>query len=102
MTPTKFTQEIKDNWLANLRSGKYKQGFVTLHNKTDNTYCVLGVLMVFANIPDPYSFISETLGEKTLNHIYGTNDKRRYRFFFFLSRDYSNVIPLIEKLPTQE
>jgi len=35
-------QEIKDKWVAALRSGEYKQGKNRL--RTDDTYCCLGVL----------------------------------------------------------
>lgn len=38
-------QEIKDTWLAELRSDKYTQGQRFLHNQTDNSYCCLGVLL---------------------------------------------------------
>lgn len=31
-------------WIIALRDGKYKQGEGSLHNKSDNTFCCLGVL----------------------------------------------------------
>ncbi len=37
-----MNKEIKDRWLAALRSGEYKQ--TTLYLKDDNGYCCLGVL----------------------------------------------------------
>jgi hypothetical protein len=40
----KLRPEFKQIWLERLRSGKYKQGHETLHDKDDNTYCCLGVL----------------------------------------------------------
>ncbi len=43
----KFTQEIKDAWVAALRSGDYQQGYESLkYVNTDETakYCCLGVL----------------------------------------------------------
>lgn len=36
--------EIKQQWIAALRSGEYKQGKRVLHNVDENTYCCLGVL----------------------------------------------------------
>ena len=46
--PVKFTQEIKDNWLANLKSGEYVQGFHSLmdydHELNKPLNCCIGVL----------------------------------------------------------
>lgn len=39
MTPNK-----KKNWLAALRSGKYRHGTDQMFNRHENTYCCLGVL----------------------------------------------------------
>lgn len=39
----KMNQEIKEKWLAALRSGKYKQGKTVLRSQ-DDCYCCLGVL----------------------------------------------------------
>jgi hypothetical protein len=39
-----FTQEIKDKWLAALRSGKYQKGRRALY--TDGKFCCLGVAAV--------------------------------------------------------
>ena len=36
--------EIKQQWVAALRSGEYRQGKHVLHNVDENTYCCLGVL----------------------------------------------------------
>lgn len=38
-----MTPELKSNWVAALRSGKYTQGQTYLRSKTDK-YCCLGVL----------------------------------------------------------
>jgi hypothetical protein len=43
-------QELKDKWIAALRSGKYKQGKYQLRD-SDNCYCCLGVLCEVAGIP---------------------------------------------------
>lgn len=38
-----MNQEIKNQWVAKLRSGEYEQGYNALRSK-DNKYCCLGVL----------------------------------------------------------
>jgi hypothetical protein len=40
--------EIKKDWVAELRSGKYEQGANYLHNIDQGTYCCLGVLCKMA------------------------------------------------------
>ena len=103
----KFTKEIKKNWLKALKSGDYKQGFVSLFNETDNSYCCIGVL---GHITEglnnnegteneellPYKFLKDN--GITCSDIWSVNDDRNYRETG--KRDYSNVIPLIEQLPT--
>ncbi len=44
-----MTQELKDKWVAALRSGKYQQG--TIHLQHDNRFCCLGVLCEVAEVP---------------------------------------------------
>lgn len=39
-----MNEEIKKEWVAALRSGKYKQGKKYLRNKKDDTFCCAGVL----------------------------------------------------------
>jgi hypothetical protein len=39
-----MNQDIKNKWIDALLSGEYKQGYSVLHNRDDNSYCVLGVL----------------------------------------------------------
>lgn len=41
-------KEIMEKWVAALRSGEYKQGIGLLHDRTQNTYCCLGVLSELA------------------------------------------------------
>lgn len=41
--PVKLKPEVKEKWVAALRSGEYKQGRGCLHNK-NNAFCCLGVL----------------------------------------------------------
>ena len=43
---------IKDTWVAELRSEKYKQGKARLHNIEHDTYCCLGVLCKTQNIEE--------------------------------------------------
>lgn len=43
-----MNQEIKEKWVAALRSGDYKQGKGELHNVTKGTHCCLGVLCEIA------------------------------------------------------
>src|SRR5262245_10131605 len=40
--------EIKREWVARLRSGRYAQGHSALHNVRTNTFCCLGVLCEIA------------------------------------------------------
>lgn len=42
-------QELKDKWIAALRSGKYKQGVGLLHDR-NHRFCCLGVLCEVAGI----------------------------------------------------
>jgi hypothetical protein len=43
-------QELKEKWIAALRSGKYKQGQGLLRSANDR-YCCLGVLCEVAGVP---------------------------------------------------
>lgn len=107
-TPTKFTREIKDNWLSNLKSGKYKQGFYDLYDAHLNAYCCIGVLgdctpgldNFRADESDPYNFLVVTIGPRLTKELYFTNDDTNPEILE--KRDYSNVISLIESLPVQE
>lgn len=105
----KFTKEIKAKWLEALKSGKYKQGFSELHTKTDNSYCCLGVLAKITPglsceyklsnpTGSPYKFLNDNLSGRRTENLYRTNDRDKDNPSY--PRDYSNVIPLIEALPT--
>lgn len=48
----KLPTAFKFKWVKALRSGKYKQGATELYNKTDNTYCCLGVAGVLCGIKE--------------------------------------------------
>lgn len=107
----KFTQEIKDNWLKALKSGKYKQGFGQLYHKPDNSFCCIGVLGDIMEDLDnehssssidtksPYVFLRNTIGRENTDMLCQHNDRIQYGLDD--ERKYSNVIPLIEKLPIQ-
>lgn len=42
--PTQLTKAVKENWLNNLKSGKFIQGFKSLINN-DGSFCCIGVLV---------------------------------------------------------
>lgn len=106
----KFTQEVKDKWLENLKSGKYIQGYTFLHNRYDNTFCCIGVLgdcieeldnaagKVNDNPKNPYEFL--TANNIDVRTIWRLNDKNEHEKDH--KDDYSNVIPLIETLEVVE
>ena len=110
----KFTQEVKDKWLENLKSGKYVQGYVNLHNKVSNTFCCIGVLGdcikgLDNNVyekeeihKNPYEFL--TANGIDVSSIWELNDKQseNQRTTTIYKNDYSNVIPLIESLQVIE
>ncbi len=110
----KFTQEVKDKWLENLKSGKYIQGYVGLHNKIDNTFCCIGVLgdciegldnnvseNETKNETNPYVFLRNNSID--VFSIWSLNDKQsKNRRTGYYNDDYSNVIPLIESLQVIE
>ena len=105
--PVKFTQEIKDNWLANLKSGKYVQGIGRLVREVPlKQHCCLGVLgdctdglnNDLMSGTDPYYFLTNNIGHSYMERLWKTND----RLTDGDNRDYSNVIPLIEALPVTD
>ncbi len=108
-----FTKEVKENWLNNLKSGKYKQGFGELYISNDNTYCCIGVLGhctegLTSNENDfnstdsnnPYGFLHKNIRVEKTNELWKKNDALLYQDDESYPRDYSNVISLIEALPT--
>ncbi len=40
----KLPKRFKEQWIKALTSGKYRQGRTYLYNKSDNTFCCLGVV----------------------------------------------------------
>lgn len=43
-------QELKDKWIAALRSGEYQQGRAQLYDEATGAFCCLGVLCKVADI----------------------------------------------------
>lgn len=108
----KLTKQLKQDWLTALKSGKYKQGFYTLKRFDDNSYCCLGVLACvmgeeIVNCESStinhgeynlYGSFGQLMGAHRMGLLFQANDS--HAFLEDYPRDYSNVIPLIEKLPT--
>ena len=106
----KFTQEVKDKWLENLKSGKYVQGYTVLNNKYNNTFCCIGVLGdcieeldndaadTEDKIKNPYEFLKAN--NIDVKPIWKLNDKNEHEIDH--KDDYSCVIPLIETLEVVE
>lgn len=106
----KFTQEVKDKWLENLKSGKYIQGYTTLHNPYKNTFCSIGVLGdcieeldnsygdVNDNPKNPYEFLESN--NINIREIWKLNDNNEHVKDY--KDDYSCVIPFIETLEVVE
>ncbi len=98
-----FTKEIKNNWLNNLKSGNFTQAFKCFHG--NGTHCCIAVLdETIKNHPEYNENKSQAfdilrdvkLG--TTGILISTNDDSEY--IITGKTDYSNVIPLIEALPT--
>lgn len=109
MTKRKFTQEIKDQWIAALKSGEYVQGPCRLYNRVDRSHCCIGVLGEIIpglsstptkDIQNPYRFLEETIGVLNCQRLYLRNDKESVNLEYpeDFPRDYSNVLPMIEAL----
>lgn len=118
----KFTQEIKDKWLEALKSGDYIQGrgilVVTkndIYNISGKTeHCCIGVLghihpelqndQKLSNTSlDPYCYLVNNIGDYLTTNLIENNDSREYwNSELSEKQEYSNVIPLIEKLEVKE
>lgn len=105
----KFTQEIKDQWLTALKSGKYVQGTGMLidYDGDKPLHCCIGVLGEVVegldcscedSLSDPYQFLLDVFDDYTMEDLYLKNDSLGKNG----PRDYSNVIPMIEALEVQE
>jgi hypothetical protein len=111
MMKMKFTQKIKDNWISNLESGKYKQGFGKLKSKTKKgmRFCCIGVLgdctegltnnsLNVTQCKNPYDFLEKN--NINAYDLYCENDN--FHYIGSKHTDYRNVIPLIKQLTTTE
>lgn len=109
-TLNKFTQEIKDNWLKALKSGKFTQctGRLKKHSMNNTiTYCCIGVLGEITEGLEikefnktkscPYHYLNNTIGIDTVKELYTLNDHT-----LSPNKDYSNVIPFIKELKVQQ
>ncbi len=106
----KFTQKVKDNWLNNLKSGKYKQGYGALYDEANNAHCCIGVLgactpgldnnAASSNYASPYNFLKKAIGKTEMREIYMKNDTNKNDITY--KGGYENVIPLIEALPVEK
>ena len=109
MEDIKFTKQIKADWLKALRSGDFKRNTAQLRSDDEKKHCCLGVLCeIHPQLSiDPnnsnavanqkqvqgYSVFNQMFGRENTTELWTTNDDS-------LIDDYSEVIPLIEKLPT--
>lgn len=111
-----FTQEIKDNWIEALESGKFTQGYCALQsdiNPVISTFCCIGVLghiteglnnNTSANdSSNPYCVLQNSgidvdpIWKK--NDQYSSEKKSRPKDY---KDDYSNVLEIIKSLPVRE
>lgn len=104
----KFTQEVKDKWIEALESGEYVQGQFALKRERGGelTHCCIGVLgdmhpeLSCRDTQDylpsnPYGYLK--LNGISFGELIGANDSNLPQ-----ARDYSNVLPLIKKLPVKD
>ena len=106
MEDLKFTQEIKDQWLAALKSGKYTQCSATLER--NGKHCCIGVLgdihpdlhndCVDKSKMNPYEFLEMTISHVKMEELWKANDHTFQKH----TPDYSNVIHLIGRLKTND
>lgn len=79
----KFTKELKDKWIAALRSGEFEQNRGSLYWK--GKYCCLGVLAKVSGlnemtwesegcIPSTYVLLDEAIGGHWVSQLAGMND----------------------------
>lgn len=81
-----LNKEMKDKWVAALRSGKYKKGaqYLRFKDPDDNQdrFCCLGVLCDIQNRkwkPDVYSPSRYTIGEGSAEDHTGDKNKKLHR-----------------------
>lgn len=80
-----ITKQQKQDWIKNLRSGKFKQGreFLRVKLTEEYSYCCLGVLMETLNFPFLNQSIwipSDALDHSTQETLMDLNDRHRLSF----------------------
>ena len=107
----KFTQEVKDEWVKALESGRYTQGFTNMKykdRKNKTRHCCIGVLgEIYPELHNEdtsverkecaYDFLDRNGIE--FQDIWKVNDKIDTQPE---DLDYSNVIETIKNLPVKE
>jgi len=107
-----LTKQLKEDWLAALKSGKYRQGKVVLREDDKKEHCCLGVLAeihpewsissngeecVIKGELKSYEPFEDLLGPSTVGILYTKND---FSYKHDKKRHFESVIPIIEQLPT--
>lgn len=78
----KMDPELKQKWIAALKSGEYKQGKARLHDKNAGTYCCLGVLNEVAayGYPGGNAGLGYELPARVQSQLIHMNDSKGYSF----------------------
>lgn len=83
----KLNKEVKNKWVAALRSGRYKQGTEKLHNEDDNSFCCLGVArsIGLCKRTKSYACNNENVSQNFLPqdiqvHLVDFNDSKKWSF----------------------
>jgi hypothetical protein len=92
----KLEPELKDKWIAALRSGDYQQGRYVLKQfkSTNYQYCCLGVLCEITEGQNPshqeesYDWLKQIMSIKTLEKLETFNDSLSNRKSFFEIADW--------------
>jgi len=79
---------LKNAFIDNLRSDKFKQGKLTFFNPDQKTHCCLGVLCRTANVPPTiygdgtgnWPFVNTVLGNSVVSTLYAMNDSGKTFF----------------------
>lgn len=76
-----ITRRQKREWVAALRSDRFKQGFRTLHHLGDDSYCVMGVVNALNPELTFYSpFKGLTGGQLAERSLIAMNDSQKMTF----------------------
>lgn len=79
--------EVRDRWVAALRSGEYGKAACTLHDRASGAFCANGVLLDTLNydwsnsaISGGYDTITELLGHHDRVRVENLNDSHGWTF----------------------